>query len=455
MANLLVVDDEKSICEMLDISFRKDGHKIETVTTLEQARKRLTSGIYDVVISDIRLPEGDGLDVLRQARETDDEARVILMTAYATVDTAVKALNMGAFAYIVKTHNLVEELRVSVKRAIELRTIRQENRAMRRELKRGLENLLGDSKPMKALKELVATVASTGSTILITGESGTGKELVARAIHSCSQRREGPFVSVNCGAFPETLLESELFGYMKGAFTGATSNRQGLFESAGGGTLFLDEIGETSLSMQVKLLRVLQERTVRPLGGNVEVPIDVRLIAATNRNLGQSVEEKTFREDLFYRISVIPVEIPPLRDRREDIPLLSLHFLAKFSRQMNKTVSRIEKEAAGALERYHWPGNVRELENTIERAVALEKGEEVTSSTLPERLLAPVPSIASQGSLPVLPPEGLDLEQHIEALEREHIRAALRQAEGVRRHAADLLRMSYRSFRHYAKKYKI
>jgi two-component system response regulator PilR (NtrC family) len=460
MPTLLVVDDEKSICEMLDIAFRKEGHRVETATSVETARKRLNSNIYDAIISDIRFSEGSGLDVLSQARETDDEAKVILMTAAATLDTAVRALNMGAFGYIIKTHNLIDELRPMVNRAVEIRAIRRENRALRRELKRGLENLLGQSAAMKDLKELVATVASTGSTILITGESGTGKELVARALHTCSPRRDAAFVSVNCGAFPETLLESELFGYMKGSFTGATSNRQGLFEAANGGTLFLDEVGETTPAMQVKLLRVLQERAVRPLGGAAEIPVDVRVICATNRDLQQAVAEKTFREDLYYRINVIPVEIPPLRDRREDILPLATYFLGRFRERMNKPVSRIAQTAAAALEQYGWPGNVRELENLVERAVALSKTEEISLDSLPEKIANP-PEVAApilpqfgQSDL-ALPLEGVDLEQKIAEVESGYIRAALKQADGVRTKAAELLRMSYRSFRHYAKKYRL
>ena len=313
---------------------------------------------------------------------------------------------------------------------------------------------------MKELKDRVATVASTSSTILITGESGTGKELVARAIHACSPRRDNAFVSVNCGAFPETLLESELFGYTKGSFTGATSNRQGLFEAANRGTLFLDEVGETTPAMQVKLLRVLQERTVRPLGASVENPIDVRVVCATNRDLQQAIREKTFREDLYYRINVIPVELPPLRERREDILLLALHFLLRFREQMGKRVSSFSQGAATALEQYNWPGNVRELENLIERAVALGKGEEITPELLPERVTSAQESIhqgfvSESRSVQQLPPEGLDLEQKIAEVESGYIRAALQQADGVRTKAADLLRMSYRSFRHYAKKYRL
>ena len=465
MAHLLVVDDEKSICEMLDIALRKQGHRVETVTSLEMARRRLLSNIYDIVITDIKLPHGSGLDVLQHVHETQPETLVILVTAYASVDSAVQALNLGAFRYIIKTPNLVDEVRVTVARGVEERSLRQENRALKRELRKSLDSLLGASPPIKALKELVATVAPTNSTILITGESGTGKELVSRAIHAASGRWDRPFVSVNCGAFPETLLESELFGYVKGAFTGATTNKKGLFEYADTGTLFLDEVAEMSLAVQVRLLRVLQERLVRPVGASEEVPVDVRLIAATNKDLHQRVQEGSFREDLFYRISVIPVELPPLRERREDIRLLAVHFLKKFARAMNKPVHKIDEPAMKCLERYDWPGNVRELENALERAVALEKHEEVAVWTLPERVsgVAPQAVAAAAGGdgsavpspLPSVPEAGLDLEQHIAQLERRYIEAAIERAGGVRTRAAELLHMSYRSFRHYAKKYRI
>ena len=466
MAHLLVVDDEKSICEMLDIALRKQGHRVETVTSLEMARRRLLSNIYDIVITDIKLPQGSGLDVLQHVRETQPETLVILVTAYASVDSAVQALNLGAFRYIIKTPNLVDEVGVTVARGVEDRSLRQENRALKRELRKSLDSLLGVSPPIKTLKELVATVAPTNSTILITGESGTGKELVARAIHAASGRWDRPFVSVNCGAFPETLLESELFGYVKGAFTGATTNKKGLFEYADTGTLFLDEVAEMSLAMQVRLLRVLQERLVRPVGASEEVPVDVRLIVATNKDLHQRVQEGSFREDLYYRISVIPVELPPLRERREDIPLLAVHFLKKFARAMNKPVHKIDEPAMKCLERYDWPGNVRELENALERAVALEKREEVAMWTLPERVSGVAPqTVAATGAsgdgsavpspLPSLPEAGLDLEQHITQLERRYIEAAIERAGGVRTRAAELLHMTYRSFRHYAKKYRL
>jgi len=302
--------------------------------------------------------------------------------------------------------------------------------------------------------EMVRTVAPTTSTVLITGESGTGKELVARAIHEASLRREKPFISINCGAFPETLLESELFGYLKGAFTGAESNRKGIIESAHGGTLFLDEIGETSLGMQVKLLRVLQERTVRPLGGGMDVSVDVRLIASTNRDLKKMVANGQFREDFYYRVSVIPIHVPPLRERPDDIELLARHFLRKFALQMGKPLSDFDAEALGALRRWNWPGNVRELENAVEHAVAVSDGRDghVKFANFPES----VTGISANGQDTIqIPPEGLDLESHVAQLEKRYLQAALHSAGGVRNQAADLLKMSYRSFRHYAKKYGI
>jgi two-component system response regulator PilR (NtrC family) len=448
MARLLVVDDQKSICEMLEIVLRKEGYRVETVSGLEMARKRLQSGIYDIVVTDIRLPDGSGLDVLQQVRDTYPDTPVILITAYADVQSAVRAVKLGAFDYISKDAHLVDDLRLTLARAVERRALRQENRALKRELQKGLENLLGNSPRMKAVKKMVADVAATNSTILITGESGTGKELVARAVHAASGRHDRPFVSINCGAFPETLLESELFGYVKGAFTGAAANRKGLFEYADTGTLFLDEIAEMSLAMQVRLLRVLQERLVRPVGATEEVPVDVRLIAATNKDLQQRVREGLFREDLYYRISVIPVELPPLRERCEDIPLLALHFLSKFATAMNRPIHKISDEAVKCLERYEWPGNVRELENAIERAVALEKHEEITAETLPEHVARFLPRVS-------IPEGGVNLEQHVGEIERRYIQTALQQAGGVRTRAAGLLGMSYRSFRHYAKKYKL
>src|SRR4051794_14876776 len=317
MASILVCDDVRSICEMLEITLRKDGHRVETVTSGEAAKKKLDSALFDVIISDIKMPNSDGLDVLRHARKVAPDSAVVLITAVEDYEAAVQAVNSGAFHYIHKGPGLVDEVKVAVARAVEALSLRRQNFAFKRDAasRNSLENIIGNSGAMQKLKETIRTVASTQSTVLILGESGTGKELVARAVHACSPRAGEAFVSINCGAFPETLLESELFGYVKGAFTGATQNKRGLFEVASGGTIFLDEIGEMSIGMQVKLLRVLQERTLRPVGGVQEVAFDVRVIAATNKDLRAMVAANTFREDLFYRVSVIPINVPPLRDR--------------------------------------------------------------------------------------------------------------------------------------------
>ncbi len=346
MASILVCDDQRSICEMLDISLRKDGHRVETVNGGEAAKKKLSSANYELLITDIKMPQTDGIEVLRFARQSSPETSVILITAVEDYEAAVQAVKGGAFDYIHKGPALLEELKISVGRALETLALQQENFALKRDAatRNSLDNIVGDSPAVEKLKSTIRTVAPTGSTVLIYGESGTGKELVARAVHACSPRAAEPFVSINCGAFPETLLESELFGYVKGAFTGANQNKRGLFEVASGGTIFLDEIGEMSLSMQVKLLRVLQERTIRAVGGTQETQIDVRVIAATNKDLRQMVAAGTFREDLYYRVSVIPIHVPPLRERREDVDLLANHFLKKYANAAQKSIVRIRPE---------------------------------------------------------------------------------------------------------------
>src|SRR5205807_2402517 len=388
LPHILVVDDEKSICELLEITFRKEGHRVEVANSVEAAKRKLESQIFDIIISDIRMPGEDGVDLLKFAKEIAPDSFFVLMTALPALDTAIAALNSGADRYVIKDHNHIDQLRRAVQEVSESLKWKKEAGYLRRELRRltGLDNIIGQSPKMREIFDLIQTVAPQTSRVLITGESGTGKELVARAIHENSQRSQAPFITINCGAFPETLLESELFGYMKGAFTGANENRHGLFQAAHGGTLFMDEIGNMTLTMQVKLYRVLQEGKVRPLGSNDEIDVDVRVIAATNKDFEKEIAEGRFREDLYYRLSVIPVQLPSLRERKEDIPLLARHFLERFRRTMEKPVEGISPEAMRKLESYDWPGNVRELENTMERAVALESSNEVSLRVLPDRI---------------------------------------------------------------------
>src|SRR5437879_773712 len=463
MANVLVCDDERSIRELLDIALRKEGHKVETVNSGEAALRKMEGARYDVIVTDIKMPKIDGIEVRKHAHRVSPASAVVLITAAGDFDSAVQAVKAGAFDYIQKSPNgLVDEVRVAIRRAAEVIELRRQNQAYRRDAasRNSLDNIIGCSPAINQLKETIRTVASTGSTILIHGESGTGKELVARAVHVCSQRSGEPFVSVNCGAFPETLLESELFGYVKGAFTGATQNKRGLFEVANGGTICLDEISEMSLAMQVKLLRVLQERTVRPVGGTDELAIDVRVLAGTNRNLDKLVSENCFREDLYYRLSVIPICVPPLRERREDVALLVNHFLKKYAPAAGKSIVRVNKHSLDTLCGYEWPGNVRQLENTVERAVALEMGEELHVELPVERPKARAAAagvggggiaVSSGGVLTL----GMDMEKYVADIERSLLQAALAQSNGVQTKAADVLHISYRSFRHLMKKYDL
>jgi two-component system response regulator PilR (NtrC family) len=460
LPNILVVDDEKSICELLEITFRKEGHRVEVVHNVEAAKRKLESQIFDIVISDIRMPGENGVELLKFSKEIAPGSFFVLMTALPALDTAIAALNSGADRYVIKDHNHIDQLRRAVHEVSESLRWKKEAGYLRRELRRltGLDNIIGQSQKMRAIFDLIQTVAPQSSRVLITGESGTGKELVARAIHENSLRAQAPFITINCGAFPETLLESELFGYMKGSFTGANENRQGLFQAAHGGTLFMDEIGNMSLTMQVKLYRVLQEGKVRPIGSTEESDVDVRIIAATNKDFEKEIAEGRFREDLYYRLSVIPIQLPQLRERREDIPLLSRHFLERFRKSMEKPIEAISPEAMTRLESYDWPGNVRELENTMERAVALETGREISLRVLPDRIAgyAGASSLSAIGGPAAgFPPDGIDFEKQIAEAERSYLQAALERAGGVRTRAADLLKISYRSFRHYAKKHNL
>ncbi len=487
MGNILVCDDERSICSMLDIALRLDGHHVETVTSGGRAIQKLDSALYDVLVTDVRMPDISGLEVLHHARRVSPDTRVIVITAVDDNETSIQAQNAGALYVRKLGANLPTDVRAAVQSAMENQSLRQQNAILKRDAAahNSLDNIVGDSPAMENLKKLIGTVAGTNSTVIVSGESGTGKELVARAIHACSQRSAEPFVSINCGAFPETLLESELFGYVKGAFTGANQNKRGLFELANGGTIFLDEISEMSLTMQVKLLRVLQERVVRPLGGGGESPIDVRVIAATNKDLDALVGEGLFREDLYYRLRVIPIEVPPLRERGDDIILLANYFLRKFAHQMDKKVSKISSESLDLLRGYDWPGNVRVLENTIERAVAMHgsdggflhmrragdipraDGEDTYGNGEPlqvelpnerskARAAAAAASAGGGGATGVaLPADGMDMERYIADVERSLLQSALRRSQGVQTRAAEMLKLSYRSFRHMMKKYDL
>jgi two-component system response regulator PilR (NtrC family) len=457
MGYILVCDDERSICQMLQIAFQNQGHRVETVTSGEQACHKIDSTLYDVVVTDVRMPHVSGMEVLQHSRRVSPDTQVIVITAVDDSEIPIEALNAGAFYYIRKGSKLLEDVLAAVALAMDRTQLRQQNAALKRDAaqRNSLDNLIGESEPMRRLKQTIRTIATTNSTVIVSGESGTGKELVARAIHTCSPRASDPFVSVNCGAFPETLLESELFGYVKGSFTGATSNKRGLFELSSGGTIFLDEISETTLPMQVKLLRVLQERCIRPVGGGQETPVDTRVIAATNKNLLQQVQDGQFREDLYYRLSVIPVEVPPLRDRGDDVILLANHFLKKFAVQMGKDVVRLSPESLKTMKGYDWPGNVRVLENTIERAVAMSTEEELQVE-LPNAGPSAITSAANAGALGVvLPSDGIDLERYVAEVEKSLLQSALRRSNGTQTRAAELLKLSYRSFRHMMKKYDI
>jgi two-component system response regulator PilR (NtrC family) len=454
MDRVLIVDDEKGMRDFLSIMLKKEGYAVTAAESADRAQEALAHGDFDLVITDISMPGRSGLDVLKQARSDHPDTPVIMITAYASTESAVEALKLGAYDYIIKPFD-VEELKIVVKNALEKRRLEHENRILKRELKEKsrLDELVGDSPRMKAVLELVGRIAPTNSTVLISGESGTGKELAARAIHGGSPRRDRPFVSINCGAMPDDLLESELFGHARGSFTGAVSAKKGLFEVADGGTIFLDEIGDTTPAMQVKLLRVLQDRRIRRVGGTDETEVNVRVLAATNQDLERLVQEKRFREDLYYRINVIQIKMPALREKREDIAQLALHFLVKYARVMGKKITRISEEAMRRLVEHDWPGNVRELENVIERAVALEPTDAITEASLSRDVLSrPRPP---QEFPIVLSDGGIDLERQLERLREHFMEEALRRARGVQTKAAELLGMSFRSFRYFAKKYRL
>jgi two-component system response regulator PilR (NtrC family) len=453
---ILVVDDERSMRELMAIVLKREGYDVLLAENGRTAIAVLQKEPVDLLISDIKMPDVSGVEVLRAAKAIDQDILGIMITAFASTETAVEAMRLGACDYLSKPFD-VDLLKMKVREKIESRQLRQENVLLKRTL--GLThqfaNIVGRSESMLDVYKMIETVARTNSTILITGESGTGKGLVAQAVHFHSLRREKPMVSLNCGAMPENLLESELFGHMRGAFTGADSNKKGLLEVAERGTIFLDEIGEMSPVMQVKLLRVLQERRFRRVGGLEELQADIRVVAATNQDLTRLVAEGKFREDLYYRINVIPIALPPLRDRREDIPLLAEHFLAKYTDVMSKQIAAISHDAMQLLVRHDWPGNIRELENVIERAVALEATPTILPDSLPPALRGGPVRTTGSATVDPIPGSGFDLEAHVQEIERGYISEALKRAGGVQVKAAELLGMSFRSFRYYVKKYNL
>jgi two-component system response regulator PilR (NtrC family) len=444
-ARILVVDDERSMREFLEIFFRREGFDVHTAESVDAALMALESDDFDVVISDLQMPGRSGLDLLPAVKEVAPDTVVIVITAFATTETAIAAMKQGAYDYVTKPFK-VDELRLVVEKALEKKLLSAENQRLRSALRTQLRSrcLVGNSQAMQRVYDLVAQIAPTKANVLVMGESGTGKELVARAIHEQSERRERPIVAVNCGAIPENLLESELFGHVKGAFTGAVQNKSGLFEVADTGTLFLDEVGELPPSVQVKLLRAIQEKVIRRVGGTGDRKVDVRLVAATNRRLEEEVAAGRFREDLYYRLNVIPISIPPLRERLEDVPLLVQHFVDKYARELGKEVRGISEEASRLLLGYDFPGNVRELENVIERAVALCPGSIVDVDSLPPTILDPSPR--SQPSR--LPLQGTNLDGLVASFERDLLREALSRTGGIKKKAAQLLGISFRSFRY-------
>jgi two-component system response regulator PilR (NtrC family) len=447
---ILIVDDEASYRRVLKVIFEAEGYQITTAFSGLSALEELKSNQYDLIISDVRMPDMDGIALVKAVKDISQDVRVVMMTAFGTINTAREAFKLGADDFIQKPFNN-EELKLIVKRTLEKQTLLNENRAFKRAQRQhgSLKNIIGQSEKMQKLFAMMGKVANENATILITGESGTGKELVARAVHDLSNRADKPFIPINCGAMPENLLEAELFGFLKGTFTGATQNRTGLFESAHQGTIFLDEIGDMTTAMQVKLLRVLQENKIRAVGASVEVPIDTRVIAATNQNLKKMVENGTFRQDLFYRLSVIPLQIPALRERPEDIPDLVNHFVKKFSAKSGKKVD-LPKETLQILQKRTWDGNVRELENTIERAVALTgNGEQI----LPEYCIED--SFGQTVQTLRLPSEGLHLPTFINDLERDLVKEALQRAGGNQTRAAEILQIPVHALRHLIGKHHL
>lgn len=441
--------------DFLAIMLKKEGYNVATAEDGSEACQSIEEDIYDLVISDIKMPGMNGLELLRHVKQVSPQTLVVMMTAFSSTEDAVLAMKQGALDYITKPFD-IEKIKLVIKNALDRKKLHEEHEYYKRQYEHKFDvgNIVGNSLAIRQIFDMIQRVSPGKSTVLITGESGTGKELIARAIHQNSPRRDNPFVAVSCGAIPESLLESELFGHIKGSFTGAIANKMGLFELADTGTLFLDEIGELPLLIQVKLLRVLQERQFKRVGSTKDISIDVRIIAATNRDLRKMVEDNLFREDLYYRLHVIPIHLPPLRERKEDIPILVEHFLEKCSREIGKHFTRLTEQAMAKLLAHNWPGNIRELENAIERAVALETDAVIDVASLPENLRG----ATGHGSslIPTeIPPEGLHLENVVDEIEKDLLVKALERTGWVKKRAAKLLNLSFRSFRYRLDKFHI
>lgn len=449
VGKILVVDDEPGMREFLEIMLQKEGYKVETASDGSEAIDLMKDNSYDLAIVDIQMPVVNGIGVLQEIKSFGIETTVIMITAFASHETAIEAMKLGAYDYITKPFK-IDEIKLTIKKAIEKRDLEKENIRLKQELgnKYGFSNIIGRSNAIKEVFELINRVSKLKVNVLINGESGTGKELVAKALHYNSHRSNGPFVPVNCGAIPENLLESELFGYTKGAFTGANFDKKGLFEEANGGTILLDEIGDMPLHLQVKLLRVIESREIRRLGSNETIPIDIRLISATNKVLEKEVANKTFREDLYYRLNVIKVKIPPLRQRKEDIAPLALHFLEKFNKEMNKDIRSFSSESLEILEKYNYPGNVRELENIIARSVALESSDVIQKDSLPN-LITNSEIVELENTIA----SGNDLDAILGDLEKQMIENALKASRNNKTEAAKLLGITLRSLRYRLSKH--
>lgn len=451
---ILVVDDEESIREFLEIMLKKEGYEVTCAEDGAKAKDLLQKRSFDMVISDLQMPNMTGIELLKHVKETYPDLVFMLITAFGTTESAVEAMKMGAYDYLTKPFK-IDEVRINIQNALRTKSLEVENRVLKKELTKeySFQNLVGNSESMHRIYDMVKRVSQTPTNVLITGESGTGKEVIAKAVHYNGPLKDKPFVTINCGAIPEQLMESEMFGHKKGSFTGAVADKAGLFEVADSGTLFLDEVGELPMTIQVKLLRAIQERIIRRVGATEDIKVEVRICAATNRDLEEMVKEGTFRQDLFYRLNVINIKAPALRERKDDVPLLANHFLKKYNERLNKNISAISAEAMEMLKKYDYPGNVRELENIVERTVALEGGATILPESLPPFVNTPSGRKMASSHEIEIGDDGVDLDKVMGQIEKELLVKAIHASGGVKKKAAKLLHITFRSMRYRVEKY--